>query len=81
MRYELDTDGAVLIFMGESDIPFILQPSWPDQTAWGKGEAEAWATQFILAATDLTADLPGDNPAQPRKPRPVVVEELTDTIS
>lgn len=81
MRYELDTEGAALIFLPDGDIPFMFQPHWPDQTPWADGEAVAWAEQFIMAATDETADLPGDNPAQPTKPRPVIVEDETPELT
>jgi hypothetical protein len=74
MRYEI-IDGAVLIFEGDNEAPFMLQPTWPDGSAWAEGEGEAWAAQVILSLTDPTSELPGDNPNEPTKPRPVPQEE------
>jgi hypothetical protein len=75
MRYEI-VDGAVLIFEGENEAPFMLQPTWPDGSAWAEGEAEAWAAQVILSLTDPTSELPGDSPDAPTKPRPAPEEEV-----
>jgi hypothetical protein len=79
--FDLLPDGSVRIFQNDTGIPSILQPHWPDGTAWKKGEAEAWAEQFILAANDETADLPGDGPDQPTKPRPIIEAEEAEQDS
>jgi hypothetical protein len=73
MRYEI-IDGEVLIFDQGAEIPFLRQPFWPDGTAWGAGEAEAWAEQVILAMTDPDADDAGDSPDAPTKPKYVPEE-------
>lgn len=73
MRYEI-VDGVVLIYEGENEVPFLRQPTYPDGSAWGEGQAEAWAEQVILSLTDPTADLAGDSPDAPTKPRPVLEE-------
>lgn len=70
MRYEI-IDDVVLLYFEELTTPAISQPSWPDGTPWAVGEAEAWAKQFIKFATDPEAEMPGDKPASPTKPRPV----------
>lgn len=74
MRYEI-VDGAVLIYEGDNETPFMFQPTFPDGSAWGEGQAEAWAKQVILSLTDPTADLPGDSPDAPTKPRPAPEQE------
>jgi hypothetical protein len=75
MRYEI-VDGAVLIYEGDNEAPFMFQPTWPDGSAWAEGEAEAWAAQVILSLTDPTSELPGDSPDAPTKPRPEPEEEV-----
>ena len=68
MRYEI-VDGAVLIFEGDNETPFMFQPTWPDGSDWAEGQAEAWAAQAILAMTDPDADDAGDSPDAPTKPK------------
>lgn len=75
MNYKITTDGALEIYFDDEEIPFLYQPHWPNGTKWGKGEAEAWGKQFILAANDPTADWAGDGPDQPTKPRPEIIVE------
>jgi len=74
--FEIDEDGAVLIFDGVNELPFVKQPNWPAGQAWGAGEAEAWAEQLILSLTDETADYAGNSPDEPTIARPpVIIEE------
>ena len=68
MRYEI-IDGVVLIYEGENEVPFLRQPTYPDGSPWGAGQAEAWAEQAILAMTDPDADDAGDSPDAPTKPK------------
>jgi len=68
MRYEI-VDGEVLIYEGENEVPFLRQPTFPDGSPWGAGQAEAWAEQAILAMTDPDADDAGDSPDAPTKPK------------
>jgi hypothetical protein len=70
LRYEIDAQGAALIFIDNLTAPSIMQPTWPDGSAWSDGEAETWAEQYILSIEDETAQLPGDSPSQPTKTRP-----------
>jgi len=69
LTYKVDNAGALEIYLEDAELPFLFQPTWPNGSAWKKGEAEAWAEQFILAANDPTADFAGDEPSQPTKPR------------
>lgn len=79
MRYEI-VDGVVLIYEGENEVPFIRQPAYPNGAPWGAGQAEAWAEQVILSLTDPTADLAGDSPDEPTKPRPVPEEVVEPEV-
>ncbi len=79
MRYEIN-DGILYIFDQGSNVPFILQPTWPSGDAWGDGEAEAWAEQTILALNDPTADLAGPSPEMPTEARRAVEEEPLSVI-
>ena len=73
MNYEI-VDGVLFVFDGINDQPFLKQPTWPDGTPWGKGEAKAWAEQLILSLTDPTADLAGPSPDMPTEPRIIEVD-------
>jgi hypothetical protein len=78
--YQVAADNSVAIFDGVNPEPFVIQPTWPDGTAFGVGEAEAWAEQLIASITDATADFPGDNPSEPTKPRPEPEVEAEEII-
>jgi hypothetical protein len=74
--FEIAADKSVAIFDGVNPEPFVIQPTWPNGSEWGAGEAESWAEQMILSLTDLTADLPGDDRENPTKVRPLPDEEV-----
>lgn len=78
--YEIDEAGAIKIYIAGNPIPSIFQPYWPDGTAFGKGEAKAWAEQFIISANDPTALMPGDTPSEPTKPRPIPEPEVIPEV-
>ena len=50
-KYEVDELNVVRIWNedvpNEDNAPFILQPSFPDGTAWNAEQAEEWAVNFI----------------------------------
>jgi hypothetical protein len=73
--FEIDADGAVLIFDGINELPFVKQPNWPSGQEWAAGEGEAWAQQLILSITDENADFAGNSPDQPTIPKPVIILE------
>jgi hypothetical protein len=78
-RFEIDKNGAVSIFCETAGEPIIYQPTWPNGVAWKKGEAETWAENYLLALVDPEADLAGDSPENPTKPRPTEeAPELTE---
>lgn len=75
-RYEIDADGALWFYDDVNPEPFMFQPTWPDLTPWGKGEAKKWAEVLITSLTDETADLPGNNPDEPTRKRELPVIEV-----
>lgn len=78
--FEIEESGAVVIFDGVNPEPFVRQPSWANGTEWSGDEASKWAEQVILSLTDPTADLAGDSPDEPTKPRPVPEEVLEPEV-
>jgi hypothetical protein len=70
--YTIDEDDAVRIFMNGQDVPMILQPSWPDGTAWGDAEEAAeWAQTYISSLTDPDYEfIVGMSPEEPKRPKP-----------
>lgn len=75
-RYEIDKDNTVRAWNdatpNENDAPFLLQPDWPNGTAWAnKDEAESWVKALIESLENPTSEfLAGDGPDQPLVPRP-----------
>lgn len=74
-RFEIDENNAVSIFQDDNVTPIIFQPNWPNGQSWSASEAQGWAAQYIASLTDETADLPGDSPDHPTKPRPEIIIE------
>tara|TARA_R110000803_G_scaffold81324_3_gene147267 strand:- start:481 stop:720 length:240 start_codon:yes stop_codon:yes gene_type:complete len=77
ITYEIDQDGTLWISIKGAEVPFLKQAAWPDGMAWGKGEADAWAKQFVIASGDPEQEVPGDNPLAPTKPRYVAPFDKT----
>lgn len=77
MHYMISDNGALSIFDDGSDVPFLLQPTWPDGTPW-KDEAEitVWAEAKIAELTDESAPIAGNSPNAPTLPRPSKLDEL-----
>lgn len=70
LTYEIDADKAIHVY-DEAGVKVLYQPDYPDFTPFAtKKQAETWAKQFIKFMTDETAEMPGDNPDMPTKPRP-----------
>jgi hypothetical protein len=70
--YEIDEDGAVNIFTEAQEEPVILQPTWPDGTAWAsEEEASEWAQTYINSLTDPDYEfIVGISPEEPKRPKP-----------
>lgn len=79
MRYEITENLEVRAWATdamEDAPPVLFQPHWPDGTAWAnRSEAETWVQQWILSNEDPTADLAGDSPDAPIRPRPSVEDQ------
>lgn len=81
-RFEIDSNNAISVWDEENPnelgAPFLFQPSWPAGEKWaGIEEATAWAELFIESLINQESALvPGDSPAEPAKPRPII-EVLT----
>lgn len=70
-RIEILDNNTVEIFAEGSDVPFLRQPTWPDQSPWADAaEARGWAEMFIEAATDADAPFAPSGPGQERKSKP-----------
>lgn len=74
--YEIDADGAVLIFVNGNTIPSIYQPYWQDGVPFIAGEAEAWAKATIAYRTGATDVRPGVSSEMPTLP-PIETLDLT----
>ncbi len=47
-KIEILDNNTVEIFAEGSDVPFLRQPNWPNQTPWANSsESRAWAEMFI----------------------------------
>lgn len=80
MRYEIDNKNTVRVFEEGSDIPFALQPTWPDNTAWTtKAEAKDWAELLIESMQNpLSEFIPGTSPDNHPMKRPEPTQEETN---
>lgn len=83
LTFTIDNDGAVWLYDGINPEPFLYQPTFPNGSPWGEGQAEAWAKQVILAMTDPDADDAGDGPHAPTKPKyvPPVEEAESEDLA
>lgn len=86
MKYTANKN-EVLIWIGMTEEPNIVQPHWPDGTPWASDEdAKAWAEAYIESAENPESEfLPGNSPDQPLIPRPLpeslegeIVDEATE---
>lgn len=70
-RIEIKPGNVVEIFAGDSEIPYLRQPNWPDQTPWAdESEARSWAEMFVEAAEVAEAPFAPNGPGQERQPKP-----------
>lgn len=75
IRYEIDdNDGFAIRAWNEDNpnsenAPFLLQPTWPNNTPWGsRQEAETWAQHFVEMMNDFRSGRPGEKPDTPFHP-------------
>lgn len=72
-RIEIKEGNVVEIFdnAAEHGLPFLRQPSWPDQSPWADtAEAQAWAEMFVEAIEVEDAPYAPNGPGQERQPKP-----------
>lgn len=72
LKFEANKN-EVLIWLGETKEPNIVQPSWPDGTPWANDEeATKWAKAWIEASENPDSEfLAGNSPEQPLILRPI----------
>lgn len=84
-RYEIDKSNTVRIWLIESELdspPTFLQPSFPDNTAWTKAQAEEWTTILIASLDDNKSEFIAGNGADDiRVARPVEAEPVIEPVA
>jgi len=69
--YNVSENNEVNIFAEGGDVPVIIQPNWPNGTAWASTqEAETWAQLCITAMEDPTAPYAPAGPGLSGEPKP-----------
>lgn len=70
-RIEILDNNTVEIFAEGSDVPFLRQPTWPNQTPWADAsEARSWADMFVEAMEVAEAPFAPEGPGMERHPKP-----------
>ena len=70
-RIEILGNNTVEVFAEGEDVPFLRQPTWPDQSPWADAaEARTWADMFVEAAEVADAPYAPNGPGQERQPKP-----------
>ncbi len=70
-RIEILDNNTVEIFAEGSDIPFLRQPAWPNQTPWADAaEARSWADMFVEAIKVADAPYAPLGPGLERQAKP-----------
>ena len=76
MRYEIDDSNTIRFYQGDEDVPFLLQPDYPDFTKFqNREEATAWAELFYKSMIDETAPYAPNGRGIPAEPRVLIVEK------
>lgn len=53
MRYEIDDQNHVRVWVEEQEAPVLFQPHYPNGTAWENREAaETWAAAYVAYVAD-----------------------------
>ena len=66
-------NNTVKIYSDTQEQPVIIQPNWPNGTAWAsKAEAETWAQLCISAMDDPAAPYAPAGPGLAGEPKPQV---------
>lgn len=77
MNFVITENNAVEIYNENEKKPFVIQPNWPDGTAWAsEEEATRWAEAFVNHRTNPDYKfMPGPGPDEPLLPKPVIDPE------
>tara|TARA_R110001606_G_scaffold19274_2_gene70994 strand:- start:176 stop:496 length:321 start_codon:yes stop_codon:yes gene_type:complete len=86
MKYEINADKSFELRIwleDETKQPTIIQPHWPDGTAWANyEEAEGWAEATLAQFTDPAIKfIAGSSPAEPLQELPApptTIEKLSE---
>lgn len=76
VRYELEEGtNAVKVFYGDSEVPSLYQPHWPNGEIWADAaEADAWAKLYIASVTDESAPYAPNARGEEGAPKPTPEE-------
>ena len=84
MRYNIDKNNGIEIFEKDSDVPFISQPTWPNNEPFSSElEAKTWAELTIESLQNPESEfVAGHSPDQPkiRRQTPIQYEDLDLTV-
>jgi hypothetical protein len=70
MRYEIDENLTIRIYMDEETTPCLEQPNYPDFTPFSNlSDATNWAELFIEAALNPDAPYAPSSPGIPGEPK------------
>jgi hypothetical protein len=72
IRYEIEEGtNSVKVFYGDSELPSLYQPHWPNNTPWKNAEeAEDWAKLYVASVEDEDAPFAPNGPGEEAPPRP-----------
>jgi hypothetical protein len=74
-RIEILDNNTVEIFAEGSDVPFLRQPTWPNQAPWANaGEARTWAEMYVEAMEVADAPYAPNGPGEERQAKPTAEE-------
>ena len=77
-RIEILANKTVEVFAEGSNVPFLRQPTWPDQSPWADAEeARTWAEMFVesLEVADAAYAPTGPGLERQAKPTPEQIAE------
>lgn len=75
-EYEINKKNEIKVWdlqnPNEKNAPFLLQPTWPNNTAWkDRAEAESWVEVFIESLENPESEfIAGNSPENHPRPRP-----------
>lgn len=77
MRYEIDENLVIRVYVDDNPVPVLEQPDYPDYTPFeSREEAAQWAELYIAAATDPDAPFAPAGPGLAGEPKPTERPEI-----